>query len=295
MPESSSRWRRTIVPTTLIALLAAAGPVSASRGGGPSGDVLARAVALQVNAAAHVVADARGGRSDRATGASLAVDGLLAVRTADAAAETEVGGGRRARAHTHLGRVSVQAPTVRVGGLIEAVLDESNLSLSLSSLRTECSQDRSSGSARTDLIVHRGTARLLGLDGEVHGDGVLVSPKPDTGVDLGGGVSLVLNQQQVTHRSGRAVGVTVNGAVLRAGGLVVATLASSQCQLQGGADGEPAQGPSDSGVRVDANVEAQAAVSAGTRRRVSMDSRAAGGSRLAAFRAGAYVWVAGRL
>ena len=122
--------------------------------------------------------------------------------------------------------VAAFAPAVR-----EAV--DAQLSVSLSALRTRCELGRRGGTAGTEIVVHRRTAALLGLNGDLDGDGVLVRPGPNTGVSLGGGVSLVLNEQHRRSRARREAHITVNGAVLRVDGIVAVTLASSRCELRG--------------------------------------------------------------
>lgn len=388
MLERSPRHRRLVVVTValLAAAAAAAGSASASRPRPPADDALARAVALQVNAAASVVAEARGDQTSTVSGTSLTVPGILELRTADSAARTRLGSDLRARAETHLGHLHLQASTARIdqvvarvvagaetgvrnalqvactlgigveteavvaaavhgvalgaagtplalgldgpldaeiraevravlgtedlsgpacaGGIgrlagrvvaaverpVRAALD-AHLSVSLTALRTECDLGRRSARASTELVVHRRTAALLGLDGELDGDGVLVRVGPNTGVDLGGGVSVILNQQHRTNRPGREAQITVHGAVVRIDGIVVATLASSHCRLWGdvaidtgtGGSGLTVTPEVDAGVEagVDAGVEADA--------EVSVASRTGTGSRLASFTAGAYI------
>lgn len=310
-----STWRRLMVaPVALVALLAAVGdPASASRGG-KADDALARAVAVQINAAASVTAEAHGDQTTRSSGASLVVPGILEVRTAQSAAETHVRNNLRARAETQLGDVQLKS-SARINGLTDwALTAAEDLSVSLTALRTECDLGRRTGTARTELVVHERTAALLGLDGELDGDGVLIDPGPNTRVDLGGGVSLVLNEQRRMNRAGRDAQIVVIGAVVRVRGIVVATLASSHCHLRGdvvvtggGEDGRPVLGPEAdiegpaSDVQVDAGAQArfETEARAGAQVRIETEARAgahafvavreASRSRLASFRAGAYV------
>lgn len=392
MLERSPRHRRLVVTVALLAAAAAAGgSASASRPRPPADDALARAVALQVNAAASVVAEARGDQTSTVSGASLTVPGILELRTADSAARTRLGSGLRARAGTDLGHLHLQASTARIDQVIARVLAgaesgvretlevactlrigvetepvvaaavhgaalgaagtplatlppdgsldaeiraevravleaeelggpacaggigrlagrvvaaverpvraalDAHLSVSLTALRTECDLGRRSARASTELVVHRRTAALLGLDGELDGDGVLVRVGPNTGVDLGGGVSVILNQQHRTNRPGREAQITVHGAVVRIDGIVVATLASSHCRLWG--DVTIDTGTGGSGLTVAPEVEAgfeagfDAGFDAGAEAdaEVSVASRTGTGSRLASFTAGAYI------
>lgn len=401
MLQCSPRRRLMIAPVALVALVAAVGgPASASRP--KAGDALARAVAVQINASASVVAEARGDQANRSSGASLTVPEILEVRTAESVAETRVRSGLRARAETHLGGVRLKVSTARIqrltdralteaeasvrevlrtacaagvrveaeavaaatvrsvahadagtpfGGLrvegsleaelraeVRAVLDgedlgrpvcegrthrlagrvvaaiepavraaiDAHLSIPLTALRTECDLGRRAGTARTELLVHQRTAALLGLDGELDGDGVLIEAGPNTGVNLGGGVSLVLNEQRRTNRAGREAHIVVNGVVLRVDGVVVATLASSQCQLRGdvviesgGEDGMLTVAPEadleglGAELQVEADLEARLETEGRVGAQGSVAAREERWSRLASFEAGAYVRATG--
>jgi hypothetical protein len=204
-----------------------------------------------------------------------------------------VSGGLQARAESQLGDVHLTAAAGR-------------LTLDLTALRTECSLDRRAGSARTRLVLLQATAGRLGLHGDPDGDGVLVEPAPNTRIDLGAGVSVVLNEQRFKHRSGRPAEITVSGAAVRIAGLVVTTLASSHCQLHG----DPAPGGADHTISVpavhahvgpvDAQLQPEADTPARVEARVPFRARGqisayrqAGAFGLVSFRAGAYVRAAG--
>jgi hypothetical protein len=132
------------------------------------------------------------------------------------------------------------------GGLTDQLtgIIANRLDLNIEALRTECMLDAVSGAAtgKTELVFSQSTWSMLQAFNPQtlsqlpvtlnQGGNVSVQVPPNTTVDLGGIVKLVLNEQTTSSGNGSA-SYKVNGAHVSVAGLADVTLAGSSCQLTG--------------------------------------------------------------
>jgi hypothetical protein len=132
------------------------------------------------------------------------------------------------------------------GGLTDQLtaIIADRLDLNIEALRTECTLDAVAGTAtgKTEILFSQGTwSTLQAFNPQTlgqlpvtlnQGGNVSVQVPPNTTVDLGGIVKLVLNEQTTSSGNGTA-SYKVNGAHVSVAGVADVALASSNCELTG--------------------------------------------------------------